>query len=65
MAISKCTKCDNTNFEVKIVDPAESNFKFNFVQCTSCGGVVGVLDYWNIGELIHQLAEQLKVPFRR
>ena len=65
MATSNCTKCGNTQFEVKVVEPGESNFKFNFVQCTGCGGVVGVLDYWNIGELIHQLAEELNVPFRR
>ena len=65
MAMSTCTKCGNTQFEVKEVSPGESNFKFNFIQCTSCGGVIGVLDYFNIGELIHQLAEELKVPFRR
>jgi len=65
MAISTCTKCDNTQFEVKEVSPRESNFILNFVQCNSCGAVIGVIDYFNVGELIHQLAEELNVPLRR
>ena len=65
MAMSTCTKCGKTQFEVKEVSPGESNFTLNFIQCTSCGGVIGVIDYFNIGELIHQLAEELNVPLRR
>ena len=61
MAISTCTKCDNTRFEVKEVTPRNSNFKLNFVQCVDCGGVIGVIDFHNIGALIHQLAEELNV----
>ena len=65
MAMSTCTKCGKTQLEVKEVTPVESNFKLNFVQCTSCGGVIGVIDYFNVGELIHRLAEELNVPLRR
>lgn len=64
MAISTCTKCDNTQFEVKEVTPQNSNFRLYFVQCTSCGGVIGVIDFYNIGDLIHQLADELNVPLR-
>ena len=65
MAISTCTKCGNTQFEVKEASPGESNFKLNFVQCTSCGGVIGVLDFHNIGDLIHRLAAKLNVPLNQ
>ena len=65
MAMSTCTKCDNTSFEVKEVEPRNSNFILNFVQCTNCGGVIGVLDYFNIGDLIHRLAEELNVPLNQ
>jgi translation initiation factor 2 beta subunit (eIF-2beta)/eIF-5 len=48
-------------FEVVEKEPTHSNFKLLFVQCSSCGAVVGVLDHYNIGSLIHDLAEKLNV----
>jgi hypothetical protein len=33
--------------------------KLNFVQCASCGGVVGVTDFYNIGTLIRTLAKKM------
>ncbi|HEB36002.1 hypothetical protein LCGC14_1696520 [marine sediment metagenome] len=65
MANSICTKCDNNHFELKEVSPRDSEFILYFVQCTSCGGVIGVIDFYNIGELIHQLAKQLNVSLKR
>jgi hypothetical protein len=41
--------------------PMNSDFKLNFVQCASCGGVVGVTDYFNIGGLIHTLAGKMNI----
>ena len=38
-----------------------SQFKLMFVQCVSCGAVVGVTDYYNIGNLLHELATKLGV----
>lgn len=61
MAMSTCVKCGSTSFEVREHTPYQSNFVLNFVQCRSCGGVVGVLDYYNIGQLIHDLARKLGV----
>ena len=39
-----------------------SNFSLTFIQCASCGGVVGVMDYYNIGQLLHDLANKLGKP---
>lgn len=52
MAMSKCIKCEHTQFELKVHTPAGSKYQFNFVQCSSCGGVAGVVDFLNTG---HQL----------
>jgi hypothetical protein len=49
MATSTCIKCGGTQFEVKENSPKKSNFKLLFVQCSSRGGVVGVMDFYNIG----------------
>lgn len=62
MAQSTCIKCGSTRFETKEVTPSDSNFILMFIQCSSCGGVVGVMDLFNIGNLIHELANNLGVP---
>ena len=59
MALSTCVKCDNHHFQLVEYSPTGSNYKFNFIQCSHCGGVVGVTDFYNIGQLIHNLAQKL------
>lgn len=61
MANSTCVKCGSTSFEIMENSPSGSNFKFMFVQCSSCGGVVGVMDYYNIGKLLEILGKKLGV----
>ena len=50
MAVSTCIKCGEENqFEVVLKESIPgANYKLAFVQCARCGGVVGVLDYYNI-----------------
>jgi hypothetical protein len=61
MARPTCPKCDNARFQVSEIEPMNSNFKLMATHCTSCGAVVGVSDYYNIGTLIHKLAKALRV----
>lgn len=61
MARSTCMKCGGTRFEAKEAGPINSNFKVQFIQCAGCGGVVGVMDYYNIGALLHTIAKALKI----
>ena len=51
MAISTCNHCEETEFEIVLQKPTDSRYTFNFVQCASCGTVVGVLEERNIGSL--------------
>ncbi len=46
-------------FEAKEFFPTHSNFKVQFIQCATCGTVVGVMDYWSISNLIIELAKKL------
>lgn len=63
MATSKCPSCEKTRFELKENSPTGSKFKFNFIQCSACGTVVGVADYFHIPTLIHGLQETVeKIP---
>lgn len=61
MARPKCPKCENTTFLNSEVTPQGSNFVLTFVHCSSCGAIVGVMDYYNIGQQIRELAKALNV----
>lgn len=66
MPYSTCPKCTSTSFEVKEAEPRNSSYKLIFVQCSSCGAVVGALPYYDAGVLakdnqnnISQLKQQV------
>jgi predicted nucleic-acid-binding Zn-ribbon protein len=61
MAVSTCVKCGSRSFEVKAAEPTGAKFTFLFVQCSSCGSVVGVTEHCNVGVLVRQLAKKLHV----
>lgn len=61
MTMSTCIKCGSHSFELKEATPKGSGYKMYFVQCSSCGGVVGVTPYHNTGALIEKLASKLGV----
>lgn len=58
--ISKCPKCNNTFFELEENSPSGSNYKLLFVQCSSCGSVLGVMDFFNIGTKISIVEEMIE-----
>lgn len=60
MSASKCGACGHGSFEIKTKEPTGSRFKLNYLQCASCGAVVGVTDYSDVATLVMSLAEQLK-----
>jgi predicted nucleic-acid-binding Zn-ribbon protein len=55
MAYSTCPKCDSHYFELKEIEPSNSRFKLNAVQCSSCGAVVGVTEYHNVGTIVARI----------
>ena len=61
MATSTCPKCNSTSFEMAKGEATGSQYKFYFVQCSSCGAVVGTQDYYSIPILLKELAEKLNV----
>ena len=59
MPDSSCIKCGNTKFELKLNSVQGSEFKLYFVQCTSCGGVVGTHEYIHIGHQIEGVNKKI------
>ena len=45
--LSACPKCEQHFFEAIVAEPANSQFKMIFVQCRSCGTVVGTEPFIN------------------
>jgi hypothetical protein len=58
---SKCPKCGETSFETAVEEVHNCHFKLNFVRCSACGCVVGVLEHFFIGDLISRLAQKLGI----
>jgi hypothetical protein len=53
--------CKGTSFKVEEFEPNGSAFRLMAVACSTCGAVVGVMDYWNIGAQLKKLASRLNV----
>ncbi len=58
--MSTCPKCDNTSFKMVENSPSGSKFKVYFVECSKCGAVVGVMDFWNVGSTVKQAEKKLE-----
>jgi hypothetical protein len=59
MALSKCPKCNNGFFEVKLVEPRGSRYKQNFVQCSSCGAPIGVVGFFDTGAQLEEQGQEI------
>lgn len=60
MAESTCVKCGSTSFEMVEANSIKgTDLKKKFIQCASCGGVVGVADFYNVQQLVLALGEKL------
>jgi predicted nucleic-acid-binding Zn-ribbon protein len=65
MATSTCPKCESTSFEMKSSVTGTRNsisgaaYVYSFVQCRSCGAVVGVVDHHHVPSLLQKIAAKL------
>jgi predicted nucleic-acid-binding Zn-ribbon protein len=59
MTTSTCVKCGGTRFEMKAAEPKDSAYKQMFIQCSSCGGVAGVTEYYDAGVLAKDLQNKI------
>lgn len=58
MATSTCMKCDGTRFELRepVGGVSNAEYRIFFVQCSSCGAVVGTMDYYANAGIVKRLA---------
>lgn len=60
MATSTCAKCGHTSFEMVECGISGLRFKRDFLQCGSCGGVIGVIEADNLNARLDAIEERLK-----
>lgn len=65
MAMSTCPKCSSHRFEMAENEPSGARFKQMFIQCASCGAVVGVTTFHNIPTLLGKIGEKLGIDIFR
>jgi hydrogenase maturation factor HypF (carbamoyltransferase family) len=61
MATSTCPKCTSTSFEIKTNEPKGSRYKIHFIQCSSCGAVVGTMEYYDTANLLDKIGKKLGI----
>lgn len=59
MAVSTCVKCGGHQFEMVVGSPMKANYKQNYLQCTVCGGVAGVVGFYDAGVMLEKQAKQI------
>lgn len=60
---SKCPKCEWSSFETVVETPTNSNFKLQFIRCSSCKTVVSTKEYYNLGALLEKILHKFGIPF--
>ncbi len=63
--MSTCSKCGGHSFKIEEQAPKGSRYKFNFVQCSSCGVPVGVMDYFNNGAQLEDQKQEIAALSQR
>lgn len=61
MAVSTCIKCGHGKFELAPHKPKNCAHDMYLVQCSKCGGVIGIQEWEHTGTLLRKLAKALKV----
>lgn len=61
MATPCCPSCKGTTFQVQEMNVLNSNYRLNAINCTGCGTIISVSEFYNIGARLDKLAKKLNV----
>lgn len=59
MATSSCPKCGQHLFQMIEQEPGSAAYKYLYHQCSSCGTVVGVTEFYNLGAIIKETPDSV------
>jgi predicted nucleic-acid-binding Zn-ribbon protein len=58
--MSNCSKCGSYSFEMVEAHISGTRFPYMFIQCASCGSVVGVSETHYVPEVIRETENRLR-----
>lgn len=58
--MTKCSKCENTTFELQEIEPRGSRVKVNAIQCINCKTPIGLIDYHNLYSAITKIGRSVR-----
>jgi predicted nucleic-acid-binding Zn-ribbon protein len=61
MAYPCCPKCGHRHFATTEIEPTGTTFKHSAIHCSSCGAVVAVMDFYNLGTILKKIAKKLGI----
>ena len=56
---TKCPKCENTTFELVEDTPSKSEFKFQYLRCSSCKTFITTEQYLNTNAILQDLEKSI------
>lgn len=59
IARTQCGNCGHHSFQMSEVSPSGGNFKYFFIQCSSCGVPVTAVEFSYVSALIEGLERRL------
>lgn len=60
MAKSKCPSCESNHFEMVDNNNVKgTSYKVMFIQCSKCGTVVGITDFYHTASLLEKIAKNM------
>ncbi len=57
---SKCLSCNATRFEIKEIELMGAKWRYYAVQCATCGGVVGTVEFFNAGAKLGDIEKSME-----
>ena len=60
MALSRCGHCEGSLFELRETNVMNANYRFHFVQCSSCGAPIAAVEHYHIGTILDGIENRIK-----
>ncbi len=64
MAKPTCVKCGSSQFGMTTQNLKDVNHEYSFIHCSSCGTVVGVVNEYNIANLLLRVCDHLGIDVK-
>lgn len=58
-SFTKCGHCNGTVTKIAEIQPSGTDFKQIAICCSSCSSILGITDYFNVGNLVKMQEKEI------